>query len=126
MGKNIDKRKNPCIFIDLDGTIVKHNYDPEHTMDVFIMNTVVALQQYQEKGYELCLLTARSQEHTESVVVDLLETFNINFGAIICDLSAGKRILINDYKNSNELTAYAFNFPRDKGMTSIECEKEYE
>ena len=116
MGKNILKRKVNTIFLDIDGTLVHHNYDPEVIDDIFIESVLNWLKlEFFENKSEIILITARSYEHCIKVVEFLLNQ-NVQIKHLITDLSAGSRILVNDKKYPDIDTALAINLDRNKGF----------
>ena len=116
MGKNNLKRKVKTIFLDIDGTLVHHNYDPEVIDDIFIESVLNWLKlEFFEHKSEIILTTARSHNHCIKIVESLLNQ-NIHIKHLITDLSAGHRILINDKKYSDIDTAFAINLDRNKGF----------
>ena len=115
MGNNINKRTNPLIFIDLDGTIVLHNYEVEKNFEYVIPSTINTICMAKRKGYELCLTTARSKEDCENILEILRSTYDIIFDYILYDLPAGERILINDYTVIKK--AKAINVKRNQGVS---------
>jgi hydroxymethylpyrimidine pyrophosphatase-like HAD family hydrolase len=117
MGKrNINKRLTATIFIDLDGTIVKHNYDPENIDDIILPGVIEILQTYMYLDCDLILTTARSLKHCRKIIKKLSKEYEIEFSNIITDLSAGIRILINDNKELEKNKAICINVERDKGF----------
>jgi hypothetical protein len=111
--KNDCKLKVPTIFVDLDGTLVKHNYDPENIPDEFLPGARDTLLSWLEKGYAVVLVTARSFVHTRQWLFKLANE-QISFTQVVCNLPAGKRILINDSKDGQD-TAFSYVVKRDKG-----------
>ena len=111
LNKTDDGRKT--YFIDLDGTVVIHNYDPDHEQDIIIPESLEVLKKI--SGEYLVMTTSRKEEHLEKIL-DTLLSEGIVFDEIIHSLPTGKRIIINDYKNGNPFKAWAINVERDKGI----------
>lgn len=108
--------KNKSIFVDLDGTIVIHNYNPEEIEDIFIPDVVEYLKEEIKSGSILILTTARPPEHCIKII-EKLKSLGITFEHCVFNLSTGKRILINDKKQiDGEDKALAINVLRNKGF----------
>ena len=109
---NMDSRKT--ILIDVDGTLVQHNYDPENEPEVLIDKTI----KYLKKHSDCCivLVTARREEHLRPLV-RMLDLLGIKIFGYMCGLPTGPRILINDYPNvTSEPRAIAINVPSGEGV----------
>jgi len=117
MGKNINKRTNPLFFVDLDGTIVEHNYDPENTMEKIIPCSINVLRSLTNYGVELCLTTARSKEHTEQILYVLENYHDLPFKYCLTDLPSGSRYLVNDFVTNKK--AFAINVKRNEGLRGV-------
>jgi len=115
MGKNINKRTNALYCVDLDGTLVFHNYDPDIVSDVVILPNIKFFQKKLAEGAELCLMTARDEKQVSEVLFMLEGEYGLTFKNVLCNLPAGQRFLVNDYKTKEELKAFAINVERDKG-----------
>ena len=106
------------IFIDLDGTLVKHNYSPLVTQDSFLPGAVDFLRHARSAGHYCILTTNRSAEKSEAVLKELLTHYNFSFERVMFDLPVGVRILINDTKGT-EVRAIAVPVLRDVGLEDI-------
>lgn len=119
MGKNINRRPNGAVFVDLDGTLVKHNYDPDAEPEELIYNTYARLLNYVGKGYDVILTTARTEEDVESFrkqFPDVAKLITLS----ICGLGYGPRVLINDHVRGEPGKAESLNLVRDTGCTERE------
>lgn len=112
MTLNIKDDDREVIFIDLDGTLVIHNYDPEHIDEKLIKKTVEFLDEH--KDAYIVLTTSRSLENVQKAI-EYLYNEGIHFDDMIYDLPTGKRILVNDHKKGSEDKAFAINLERDRG-----------
>jgi FMN phosphatase YigB (HAD superfamily) len=100
-------------FIDIDGTLLKHNSDLENNQDYVIQKSKDFLSRINDDF--IILTTSRSEKYkikTES----FLKENNIKYNQIIYNLPYGERILLNDKKNSGLLTAYSLNLTRNEGI----------
>lgn len=99
------------LFIDLDGTLVLHNYDPEKLEDVIIESTfdwVMSL-----KNTSVIITTSRTFDHAK-LAVKKLEDRGMSINLTLCNLPTGKRTIVNDSHDSTE-KAIAVNLERNKG-----------
>lgn len=102
-------------FIDLDGTILKHNGLWQDGYDIILPGVK---ELWKNIPIEDCIIitTARKEMWKEETVKVLKEN-NLRYDQIIFNLSHGERILINDSKPEKNLkTAIAWNVERDKGF----------
>ena len=113
--KNITSNYNNTLFVDLDGSLVIHNYDPENVKDIIIESIFDFIKEQQEEGAYLILTTARIPKHC-TYILSLLKKRGIVFDQHIYNLPAGKRYLINDRKPTTEEKAIAINLIRNKGF----------
>jgi hypothetical protein len=121
-------------FIDIDGTVVKHNSNVKideaiegkgndsYLIETPIKESVDFLDSL-PNGDTIILTTARDSRHA-SHTIKMLKHYNIRYDRIIFDLRSGPRYLVNDIKpigvaqNTKPLkTAFAINVERDKGIT---------
>lgn len=115
MPKNISNDNRETVFIDVDGVIVKHNYDPDNTPDEFIESTMKYLDDIKDSTY-IILTTARGIEHLKYVILGFYNRIGKYPDRIIYGIPTGKRTLINDYKVEGEYKANAVNLERDRGF----------
>lgn len=102
-------------FIDLDGTIFKHNGLWQDGYDIILPGVK---ELWKNIPIEDCIIitTARKEMWKEETVKVLKEN-DLRYDQIIFNLSHGERILINDIKPEKNLkTAIAWNVERDKGF----------
>ena len=99
-------------FLDLDGTIVKHNGYKTDGEDSLLPGVEVFLQSIPEKDM-IIFITSRNREYKEQTI-RFLEEHHIRFDHIIFNAPLGERILINDRKPSGLAMAVAVNCERDE------------
>lgn len=108
------KLKNPKTwFLDLDGTLVKHNGYKNGGDE--LLNGVLSFIQNISSEDVIVITTSRSKQF-EKETIRFLNDNKIRHDHIIFDLPMGERILINDMKNDGTMTAYCFNLKRDGGF----------
>ena len=102
----------PTYFCDIDGTIIKtvQDYYDDYTP---LQGNIDAIRKEMNRGSKIIFCTARGKEFHF-----ITRTMLNNLGFKDCELIMGvhhsKRILINDFANTNRFpTASAINIPRD-------------
>lgn len=101
-------------FIDLDGTVLKHNGHKLDGHDTLLEGALSFLQGI-PSGDMILFVTSRpveEQKETES----FLKEHGIPFHQVIYGLPYGERIVMNDRKPSGLETAIAVNGTRDEGI----------
>lgn len=114
MATNTGKLNKETIFVDLDGTLILFNLEPERVTDRIIMSTMKYLIEKKAEGACIVCTTARSYEHTMLGIKNAGIPLDF-FDHILYDLPMGNRILINDCKEGFPDTAIAKNLIRDLG-----------
>jgi hydroxymethylpyrimidine pyrophosphatase-like HAD family hydrolase len=101
-------------FIDFDGTLVTQR---SHMMltDTILEGTKAFFKEVVDKMDYVIITTARTCDH-KSRIERFLESHGLRFDLVICGLTTGARMLVNDTKPDGSLTAYAFNLERDEGI----------
>lgn len=106
------------IFCDLDGTLIAHqgnfmeciNRDP-----ILLPGVKDKLIEWSRNGNLIIITTGRPSTYREETLKQL-KNLNIPFSQLVMDCGNGKRILINDKKTDNTLTAEAINIDRNGGF----------
>tara|TARA_Y100000389_G_C17372824_1_gene469964 strand:+ start:570 stop:944 length:375 start_codon:yes stop_codon:yes gene_type:complete len=115
----ISKNLSHTWLIDLDGTIVRHNYYLSNNKDLFLKGVRVFLKKI-PKNDVIIFLTSRKKKFKKSTISFLLKN-KVRFNSIIFDLPFGERILMNDIKPKNKLkTAISINLKRDSGLSKFQ------
>jgi len=112
---NTNKPGGMTIFLDLDGTVVHHNYDPDSVPDQPLVRCIRDLALFISRQQHPCVLiitTGRSSAHAYQSI-RLLHSYKIFPDLIIHSLPVGQRILIND-SNSDAITARALCVARNQ------------
>lgn len=111
------KPKTPTIFLDVDGTIVKHNYTPEHNGDIFLPGAPEKMNEWSERGFTIIFTTARTPEESY-LVRKTIETCLGKEFRWIYNLGTGPRYLINDH-DGDIAKAMAINVKRNVGLENV-------
>lgn len=106
------------LFIDLDGTLVHHNYTPFEVDDVFLPGAIAFLQEAKKSDCYCVLTTNRSHLAAEKTLHRLRSEFDFEFDRTLFDLPVGIRVLINDTKDT-EVRAIAIPVQRNVGLVGI-------
>jgi hypothetical protein len=114
MKTNTGKLNKETVFVDLDGTLILFNLEPERVSDRIIMSTMRFLIKKKSEGAFIICTTARTYEHTMLAIRNAGIPLDF-FDKILYDLPMGRRILVNDHKDGAADSAIAINLFRDKG-----------
>lgn len=107
---------NHTWFIDLDGTILKHNGYITDKKDT-LLKGVKSFFKKIPKNDKVIITTSRKSKYLKQTK-NFLKKNRIRFDQIIYNLPYGERILINDIKPKNKLkTSISINLTRDKGLS---------
>ena len=102
-------------FIDLDGTILKHNGYINANKDTLLDGVKDFFKKIPSKNF-IIITTSRDKKNSKKTL-NFLKKMNIRFNKIIFDLPYGERILLNDIKPKNNLkTAISINIKRNSGL----------
>ena len=105
-------------FIDIDGTILKHNGYIINKFDTLLPGVRKFFKKIPIK--DKIILTTSRQINSSKKTINFLRKNKIRFDQVIFDLPYGERILINDIKPKNKLkTAISINVKRDGGFWKI-------
>jgi hypothetical protein len=99
-------------FLDLDGTLVKHNGHLTDGQDTLLTGADELLAQI-PAGDLVVIITSRPDEHREATL-QFLADHGIRYDHIIFNAPFGERIVVNDAKPSGLMTAVACNGTRDE------------
>jgi hypothetical protein len=109
------------IFVDIDGTVLKHNGNLSSqitTSPSLLPGVIEAFNEWNMKGYCIILTTGRKECMRSITERDLLAK-GIFYDQLIMGLPRGERVLINDSKPDCHITAQAITVTRNKGLSDI-------
>jgi hypothetical protein len=109
---DLSKNLNHTWFIDLDGTILKHN-GYLYGNDELLPGVKELWDQIPDNDF-IIITTGREEKYRETTL-NYLNTCRIRYNMAIFGLPLGERIVVNDPK-PNLKTAIAWNVERDKGF----------
>jgi hypothetical protein len=104
------------IFVDVDGTILKHQYPEFGFAEPVILEGVKeAFKSWSSKDYHIIITTGRKESMRESTI-NQLKKLQLSYDLLLMGMPRGERVIINDMKPDGTITARAFNIERDKGF----------
>lgn len=123
--KEFKTAKPKTLFIDVDGTILKH----QHTIsDVYsqpaevLPNVVNKINEWDSQGHRIILVTAR-KESTRAITEQQLREFGIAWDQLVMGVGGGTRVLINDKLDKNDADrAIGVNVVTNAGFSSVSWE----
>jgi hydroxymethylpyrimidine pyrophosphatase-like HAD family hydrolase len=107
-----DKRKT--WFLDFDGTIVdQKSYVLKKD---YVLSSAKEFFDKKVSADDIVVITTAREEKHKSRIKKFMKENNFKCDVILCEMSAGIRILVNDEKPDGTKTAYAYNVKRNKGI----------
>lgn len=114
--------KAGTIFLDIDGTLLKHhgsltaiNLKEPQLLD----GVLEKLNKWEGEGYNIVLTTGR-KESQRALTERQLEQLGIFYDQLIMGIGGGPRYLINDRHPSGKTMAHAFNIERNGGLEGVD------
>ena len=115
--------KNPTLFVDIDGTIVKYRKFSELSESTLtpIQDVIDFVNGHYDAGSVIVITTARPESY-RLFTIEELEKVGIKYNQIIMDMGRGTRVILNDIdpKNPELPRAIGINLQRDGGLENIE------
>ncbi|WP_022755894.1 hypothetical protein [Butyrivibrio fibrisolvens] len=99
-------------FVDIDGTLVKHNGYKIDGHDTMLDGAKEYMAQIPAED-KIILTTSRTDEYREQTLA-FLKNNGVRFDDVIFNLPMGERIVMNDRKPSGLEMSVAINLDRDK------------
>ena len=110
------------LFLDIDGTIIKHRGNESNTIlkeAELLPGVLEKMNEWDAKEYYFILTTGRKESLRKKTEEELLK-FGIFYDQLIMGLPRGERIVINDKKLDNDMvTASAIQLIRNEGLKNI-------
>ena len=117
------RRKYKTIFVDLDGTIVSsdfRSFGMDWGENKLLEGNCAFLRSLHATGTVQLIITTARPDSSRAATIKFLNDNEIPFDKIIFGLFHARRILINDFSNSNPYpTATAINLPRDSDNLAL-------
>jgi hypothetical protein len=121
--------KQSVVFCDIDGCILKvhenGNCSKLITLESELLPGVIdRFNEWDKSGYKIVLTTGRPNSARE-VTESQLRSHGLFWHVLLMEMGSNKRFLINDiHPDHKENTAYAINLTRNKGLESVDLERE--
>jgi NDP-sugar pyrophosphorylase family protein len=123
--KEFNTNKPKTLFIDVDGTILKHQHaitDVYKNETEILPGVIEKINAWDSQGHRIIFTTAR-KESTREITEAQLRKFGLAWDQLIMGLSNGTRILINDKLYKSDLDrAVSINVVTDEGFNSVSWE----
>jgi hydroxymethylpyrimidine pyrophosphatase-like HAD family hydrolase len=113
--------KNPTLFVDIDGTLVKYRKFDELSESVLtpIQDVIDFVNEQYNNGSIIIITTARPSSYNLFTKQEL-EKIGVNYHQLVMDCGRGTRVVLNDMDPINPIQrAVGINFVRDGGFESI-------
>lgn len=113
--------KNPTLFVDIDGTLVKYRKFSELSESVLtpIQDVIDFVNDHYDNGSVVVITTARPSSY-ELFTKQELEKIGVKYHQIIMNCGRGTRVILNDKDPENPIDrAVGINLVRDQGLTNI-------
>lgn len=114
-------KKNPTLFVDIDGTLVKYRKFSELSNSVLtpIQDVVDYVNRHYESGSVIIITTARPESYKDYTKNEL-SIIGVKYHQLITDCGRGTRVVLNDKDPNNPIErAIGINFERDKGFSTF-------
>lgn len=123
-----NKTKNATIICDIDGCLLKHknttlcdiimDYNENPTEKLALDSVGNKISEWHKNGNKIVLITARPESMRE-LTIRQLNYNGIAYHHLIMGMNNGPRYLINDSSKDGDCKCYAFDLPRNEGLTNV-------
>lgn len=114
--------KNPTLFVDIDGTLVKYRKFSELGTSLItpIKDVINYVNEHFNSGSVIIITTARPESYRDLTVKELSQ-IGVNYHQLVTGCGRGTRVVINDIDpNHSDLPrAVGINLNRDGGLNEI-------
>lgn len=114
--------KNPTLFVDIDGTLVKYRKFSELSESVLtpIQDVIDYVNGHHDNGSVVVITTARPESYRLFTKQEL-DKIGVRYNQLIMEMGRGTRVILNDIDPENpELPrAIGINLERDGGLKDI-------
>jgi hypothetical protein len=114
--------KPSTIFIDIDGTIVKHQHSISGVYEndpVLLSGVRQKLDEWDSSGHCIILVTAR-KESVRALTEAQLQQLAVPYDQLIMGVTSGLRYLVNDKIEGMQDRANSINITTDQGFANID------
>lgn len=114
--------KNPTLFVDIDGTLVKYRKFSELHESVLtpIQDVIDYVNSHHDNGSVVVITTARPESYRLFTKQEL-EKIGVRYSQLIMEMGRGTRVILNDIDPDNQELprAIGINLERDGGLKDI-------
>lgn len=113
--------KNPTLFVDIDGTLVKYRKFSELATAILtpIQDVVDYVNDHYNSGSVIIITTARPYNY-ELFTKQELDSLGVKYHQLVMNCGRGTRVVLNDLDPENSVQrSVGINFVRDGGFASI-------
>lgn len=115
--------KNPTLFVDIDGTIVKYRKFNELATAVLtpIQDVIDYVNDHYNSGSVIIITTARPSTY-ELMTKQELETIGVKYHQLVMDCGRGTRVILNDKdpEQPDIERAVGINLQRNMGFKTLD------
>lgn len=115
--------KNPTLFVDIDGTIIKYRKfsELEESIPEPIQDVIDYINNHYSNGAIIIITTARPEKYRLFTEKELT-TIGLKWNQLVMDCGRGTRVVLNDIdpKSPEIKRAVGINLVRNGGLTNIE------
>lgn len=120
--KEFKTAKPKTLFIDIDGTVLKHQHSISDVYSApaeILPNVVAKINEWDSHGHKIIFVTAR-KESTRAITEQQLRQFGLAWDQLIMGVGGGARVLINDKLNRTDLDrAIGVNVVTNAGFGTV-------
>lgn len=117
--------KPKTVFVDLDGTILKHSHSISEVYSrkpELLPGVLEKFNSWDSQGVKIILTTAR-KESTRKITEEHLASLGLAYDQLIMGITSGQRFIINDKLAHNDADrAIGINVITDQGFSGIDWE----
>ena len=113
--------KNPTLFVDIDGTLVKYRKFSELSESILtpIQDVIDFVNNHYDNGSVIIITTARPSSY-ELFTKQELEKIGVKYHQLVMNCGRGTRVILNDKDPENPIDrAVGINLNRNGGLENI-------
>lgn len=126
MSEPIKVIKNPTLFVDIDGTLVKYRKFSELATSILtpIQDVIDFVNDHYDNGSIVIITTARPSSYREYTIEELGK-IGVKYHQLVTDCGRGTRVILNDRDPENPIDrAVGINLVRNGGLKNITIPEE--
>ena len=126
MSEPIKVIKNPTLFVDIDGTLVKYRKFSELATSILtpIQDVIDFVNDHYDNGSIVIITTARPSSYREYTIEELGK-IGVKYHQLVTDCGRGTRVILNDRDPENPIDrAVGINLVRNGGLENVTIPEE--